>query len=808
MQTQSKILILISALLLSFLSFIYITNISAHERESLIFREWESANRELFSELFSLKSKALDNLTADYSFWDDFVSFIKNPDPKWAREMLDTTPDTYKINCIWVYDSANKYVYDVNSESALGTNCHDLFSILVPAVNPLGTNTACHFFAWTQDGLMEVYGKSVHPSADKEKKTPPQGSFFAGMLWGEAALTDIERITRSKVLVSRLADKEQPVAVSDADKGLSVFSVNLSGQNGQIVAHAWVATEFPAIRALRANTRNDIRNTAIFGVLLLLLMALALTVWVSRPLRGISLALQKEDLSVIKPLMGTSNEFGQLADLIKLYFRQRKELQASMAQVKDLLNNTGQGILSFASDLLVDGNYSRECLRLFGHEINSAFFPEAIMPGRQSEQSILIDIFRQIFCENNEAKRGAYIALLPQEILLGGINIKLEFKYIQESGQSKVMAILTDITAQHQLEVERDGERSRLLMMVKIVAHSRDFFALLKDYQDFAGERLGHILSSEIPAGERINEIKRALHTFKGNFAIFEIQDMLKRIDKAEQDLDRLVHHNETCRSDMIAEMPFTGNDLTSWLAEDLSVLKKALGAEYFQHADILNIPKSALMCLEDKVRRQCAGSVSSDLIMMIRELRYVPIRTLLAFYPEYVVSLAGRLGKLIHPFSIEGGDVLVDPDIYGNLCKSLIHIFRNLADHGIEPPDLRVELGKSEHGQVKCSVTLLPDKLICIRISDDGRGIDYEGIENIARKKGLLAASGKQDSKAIADLIFHDGFSTRTKRTEISGMGIGLSAVQKEIARLGGHIKVNTEIGAGVEFVIVVPKK
>ncbi|MFC1555358.1 ATP-binding protein, partial [candidate division KSB1 bacterium] len=203
-----------------------------------------------------------------------------------------------------------------------------------------------------------------------------------------------------------------------------------------------------------------------------------------------------------------------------------------------------------------------------------------------------------------------------------------------------------------------------------------------------------------------------------------------------------------------------------------------------------------------------CLSPVELNLMLpRMRKLRYKSFRELLKSYPEYVLSLAERLEKQINPFSIIGDDVYVDPDKYEQFAKSLVHVFRNMIDHGIETPEERVENGKDEFGNLNCFISKNDSDLILI-IGDDGSGINTDKIKEKAVSSGMYdnKTITKLSREELTDLIFKDEISTKDKTTEISGRGIGLSAVKKALDNLDGRISVDSVKGKGTTFIFTLP--
>lgn len=148
----------------------------------------------------------------------------------------------------------------------------------------------------------------------------------------------------------------------------------------------------------------------------------------------------------------------------------------------------------------------------------------------------------------------------------------------------------------------------------------------------------------------------------------------------------------------------------------------------------------------------------------------------------------------------ITGDELRVDAAVLGPLSEALLHLLRNSVDHGIEPPQDRVAAGKPAQGLIKVAFTSMGGGVV-IKITDDGKGLDYEAILDKAVWSGLVSPDAKLSREEVGRLIFLPGFSVRNTVTETSGRGVGLDAVVQALSSLQGHVSVSSEAGAGTEF-------
>jgi len=191
-----------------------------------------------------------------------------------------------------------------------------------------------------------------------------------------------------------------------------------------------------------------------------------------------------------------------------------------------------------------------------------------------------------------------------------------------------------------------------------------------------------------------------------------------------------------------------------------------------------------------------------------ILDVRMVPIGQIFARLSQLVRKYAKEAGKEID-LDLHGEETELDKLMMEELSDPLMHLIRNAIDHGIELPDVRRQCGKAERGSVK--LTAFPTgNHIVITVEDDGAGMDPARIVAKAVEKGALAPDHGldliNDRREILDLIFLPGFTTRDTVTEISGRGVGMDVVKRNLSRLSGLIDIQTELGNGTTFVITLP--
>ncbi len=195
---------------------------------------------------------------------------------------------------------------------------------------------------------------------------------------------------------------------------------------------------------------------------------------------------------------------------------------------------------------------------------------------------------------------------------------------------------------------------------------------------------------------------------------------------------------------------------------------------------------------------------VTRDVQNIGMSMRLIPIRGLFQKMSRLVWDLGKKVGKDIK-FSMEGEDTELDRTIIDRLADPLMHMIRNAIDHGVESPDERVAKGKARTGNVKLSAYHSGGS-IHIRIEDDGRGLDHEKLIKKAVEKGILQPEEKITPSQAYQLIFAAGFSTAAVVTDVSGRGVGMDVVKRNIEGMRGRVNIESVIGKGTIFTIELP--
>lgn len=191
------------------------------------------------------------------------------------------------------------------------------------------------------------------------------------------------------------------------------------------------------------------------------------------------------------------------------------------------------------------------------------------------------------------------------------------------------------------------------------------------------------------------------------------------------------------------------------------------------------------------------------DLQEAVIGVRMLPVDAVFRRFPRLVRDLSSRLGKQVRLRTIGEGTEL-DKGLIEKIADPLVHLVRNSIDHGLEMPDVRRDAGKDETGTITLAASHQGGHIV-IEVSDDGRGLNRDKILAKAHERGLAVPDNPTDAQ-VWDLIFQPGFSTADAVTDLSGRGVGMDVVRRNIQALGGEVQLESRTGNGTRVLIRLP--
>ena len=541
-------------------------------------------------------------------------------------------------------------------------------------------------------------------------------------------------------------------------------------------------------------------------------------------------------------------------------------LSETNKEIKDILDNISQAIFTIDDRLKFNPQYSKFAYNIFGKvsfadkNMLDVLFPLEEQMGLRESMTLWLN---RVF-ESDGTSWDNLEPLQPvKEIAIYSNDgadritkyIKMKFQPVTDIFEpdlkgkvSKVMLIVQDITEKKTLQMEmvvKEKEyKDNISQIVEIIKMDQELF------QDFITECKDNLicfepkliqLKDDKENMELINDLSRIMHTIKGNAKIFNLERIVGEAHSIEN-IFSAIRKGEATLTDNLLDKTFKKldkfNDMFNETMdiyykivqsknldfgktrseernkEDIEVVKVKVNeinrlAELIQRAGRLIIHEDPVI-LASKLGSEKAREIE-DIFKQtgeqIKSIRKVSFSRLFARFPRMIRDISIELDKKVK-FLSSGEDLYVDKYIYDNLSEPLIHIIRNSLDHGIEKPEERFKLGKTEEGTIRLDIFEKGTELI-VAISDDGKGLDNDRIKAKAVMKELISpqeALAMSDEDAI-NLIFSPGFSTDDNVTDISGRGVGMFIVKTSIEdNLKGRIKIESNKGEGTIITINIP--
>jgi Chemotaxis protein histidine kinase and related kinases len=417
--------------------------------------------------------------------------------------------------------------------------------------------------------------------------------------------------------------------------------------------------------------------------------------------------------------------------------------------------------------------------------------------------------------ERDEAPSGLpsvwRIEFRPQRLIfLRGVKVELLVRELEELGTCHVQAIVDEVPTLEGIDPTSCYLWWRFVLSTAAsLQRIRGVFMFVEDYSELSFEpielreeagrpvvpRIGEILKGRGQLDdEGVEEIRQAQKPF-GETAVESGKVRQDAVDGAlaEQAIIRSAHIEREARQEA-ATVRVRKEKLDGLvdLVGELVILQAILRQEAQKSGS------GAFGALSENLAR-----LSSDLRDAVMGIRMVPLAESFGTFQRLVHDLSRQVGKEL-VLELSGADTELDKNVIELLKDPLVHIIRNSADHGIEAPEEREKMGKPRAGRIAIDARQVGHR-VEIAISDDGRGLDIAKIRNRAVQRRLLDPSEADESRIMA-MIFEPGFSTAESATDISGRGVGMDVVKRNIERLRGEVRLESAQGKGLTVILSIP--
>lgn len=454
------------------------------------------------------------------------------------------------------------------------------------------------------------------------------------------------------------------------------------------------------------------------------------------------------------------------------------EVQRRTRAIQTIQDNVTFGFLVIDQDLQVQEGFTRSCSGLFGRELQTGNSLAALLQleGTTQHTELLLgvdQVFEDIFPEEVSLDQ------IPQRFKLNGRVLQVEGRVIRSSDDciEGLLLTISDCTALE--EAQRESRRNQILI---------DILKQKTAFKEFLDDTRQYIQSARAALATNQALVRRVIHTIKGNAASYRLEEVVE-----------VAHRVESQPSLDTSALNEVEGALRTFLKDNFSTL----GLDYDETLQHVLACSDKQMQRLQHLLRESGGSL--DWKQWATYLMLRPAQELLGPIHTFVDSLAQRLGKEV-TLSLQGTDELIDAELMRPIFRNLPHLIRNAVDHGLEASFERGD--KSPQGQLLLSLSSTPTTYELL-VQDDGRGINTAKLCERAIEQGL------KTQKTIAEmtpdeqvqLIFLNGLSSAVQTSDISGRGIGMSAVLEAVQQVRGEIIVETMPNEGTRLRLVVPK-
>jgi HAMP domain-containing protein/HPt (histidine-containing phosphotransfer) domain-containing protein len=482
--------------------------------------------------------------------------------------------------------------------------------------------------------------------------------------------------------------------------------------------------------------------------------------------------------------------FNRMVDELSSSYRELEEMNRTLEQkveertlalacrnrdMRVVLDNVDQGFITLSLAGAMASERSAVVEKWFGNGKSETFWQylSTTSPGFAAEFELAWD---QVVADVLPYE--VAIGQLPSRLVTPGSTFSIRYlPFLSNERPDGVVVVIADITVD--LQREREEEELAELMQVfrRLTLDRSGFVAFIAEASAMVELICRH------PAGRDLSVIKITLHTLKGNAGQVGLTVVARLCHRLENEL--------SAADEMSAESLVALSGRWNVIAEQLSQL---LGPVERRTIEVSDSDYAALVAT-------LARDAQFHALDQALSWQLEPASQSLDRLAEQARALAQRLGKGDLRVQVHADGVRLDPAVYGPLFSELGHVVRNAVDHGVEHPDERQAQGKSPDGQLVLTAEIR-NNLLQLEIADDGRGIDWDSIRERGRALGLP----NQTQADLLAILCRQGVTTRSDVTEISGRGVGMSAVNERVAVMHGRLQVRSSPGNGTTWTIVLP--
>ncbi|PIU01223.1 MAG: hypothetical protein COT74_01580 [Bdellovibrionales bacterium CG10_big_fil_rev_8_21_14_0_10_45_34] len=485
----------------------------------------------------------------------------------------------------------------------------------------------------------------------------------------------------------------------------------------------------------------------------------------------------------------------RLEEMVAERTRQLKEANRTL---DSMLNCLGQGFLVFGIDGKCLPTYSRACENLLEVSPAGRFIWEVLKHPENKVEELkkwMIPLFMEVLPFKDLAPFG------PNRYHgTHGRHVVLTYHPVRDEETKKVIGVVlvaTDKTDEVEAQKTAEREKAYAKMVLNMLKNRGMFLAFIGEAREILVDLAS--LADTQKDDLDVEYVFRLVHTFKGSAAAFSVMPVVEIAHEFESNLFELKSAGKCVTSEYLKGVTAK---LQTVFANFLDENGSLLGVSFENTGRRREFPVSTLEAFGFEIAKTGPKPLLEN---YVKEFVLEPFIGLFDHFTDILASIAVKLGKQIQPLQLnfEGGlNVWATP--YQDMLQNVIHLFRNMIDHGIETPEKRIESGKAELGVIRVSAIRDLQKIrICFE--DDGAGIDPEMVKARCLERGI-ALGNPADAHSVIQAVFASGFSTKDEVSEVSGRGVGMDAVKHAVEKINGEIEIFSQLGQGTKVVIIVP--
>ena len=462
--------------------------------------------------------------------------------------------------------------------------------------------------------------------------------------------------------------------------------------------------------------------------------------------------------------------------LEQLISERTAELFTAHKDIRTLLDNVSQGFMTLDHHLRIEPVISRRCRMIFGRHVGGDHWERLMAEFMEAgDLSMSIQSMEKVFMEPDEARRDAYLQLLPTYLVIEGHAVECSYRFIQGQDRNRLLVILTDVSDELAMKRKQETNQKMIELLTNFLTNREEITLAIHQFRGLL-KAWGH---------EEAPTLLRDIHKYKGIFSQFGFLGTAKRIHEVESEVlvsglkaGQKEGLDKALQEDILTVSQYTGLELSNWI-ERVDVSRKELRdfkANLNQRTDV------------------------PDLVEAFAMLEYKPLKELTTNLVQSVERLASKREKRVKVELTIPKTIYLSPGNMQVLYGSLDHLLKNALEHGIELPEEREKKGKSSEGLISLSV-VSQDNHVHLTLMDDGAGVDRNLLQEIAREKEVNLTD-----EELLQLVFVPDVSTKEMVELESGRGYGLAFIKHEIEQLGGHIALSSTPDQETVFHLEIP--